>query len=160
MSKSVRSQLVKDRVRSGFKTCGPSLTEQSHTRACDINTIMARYQKTGIIDHVSKYADQYGDISAYDFAHAQNLVAQVKSQFEELPAYVRAEFENDPQNYLALMETNEGLSKLRSIIHPADQYDKEGNVSPEAAQAVSEDISKIVSEQLSKNAPGEPEEEC
>lgn len=99
-------------------------TEQSHARSCDINTIMARYNKTGIIDHVAKHSATYADVSNADFQTAQSLVLEQKTIFEELPAFVRDEFDNDVGNYLELMQTDEGLSELQSILHPTDTHEE------------------------------------
>ena len=39
---------------------GKSLTEQHHAKACDINSIMAKYVKTGVLDHITRYEPTYG----------------------------------------------------------------------------------------------------
>lgn len=115
-------------------------TEQQHVKACDINTIMAKYQKTGVIDHVNKYAARYGDIEPITFFDAQNIVADAKTQFEELPAYIRDQFENDVGQYLELMTTDEGVDQLKKMLHPAERYEDDGSperpeTPPEAPEA-------------------------
>lgn len=81
---------------------------------------MAKYQKTGLIDHVSEYQNQYGDVSEADFLDAMQLVAEQKTIFYELPSSVRAQFNNDPAAYLALMETDDGLDELQGMLNPID----------------------------------------
>ena len=39
---------------------GESRTKQSFQKECDINAIMAKYQKTGAITHFNKHQQQYG----------------------------------------------------------------------------------------------------
>ena len=39
----------------------PSMTKQSFKDECDINKIMAKFQKTGAIEHYAKHAPSYGD---------------------------------------------------------------------------------------------------
>ena len=94
------------------------MTEQHHKKACDINTIMAKYVKTGLVDHVNKHQGTYGDVTGADFKAAQDLIANEKTKFAELPASVRAEFDNDPANYLDLVATDEGLETLQGILNP------------------------------------------
>ncbi len=122
------------------------LTEQSHKRACDINSIMAKFQKTGAIEHLAKHPPKYGDVTGQDFQAAQILVAEHKSQFEELPSQLRSYFENDPANYLnfvvdpanADLLEKEGLAALL----PSDEP-----IVPEtAAEAVSPDPEPEVTE--------------
>ena len=115
--------------RLSFKTKGKTMTEQSHAKSCNINTIMARYEKTGLIEHMSSYEPQYGDVSEADYKKSLDLVAAVTSEFEELPAYVRAHYNGDASNYLAAIQTEEGIEDLRSIQHPADAYTKDGSPS-------------------------------
>ena len=109
-----------------YQNPGVSMTEQHHARACDINTIMTKYLKTGVVDHINKYEPTYGDVSEADFKKSMDLVAAVKSEFQDLPAYVRAEI-GDEATYLSLMQTDEGVSQLRSILAPGEKYEKDGS---------------------------------
>lgn len=119
MKRKVRNGFARERVQTKFT--GESLTEQHHKKSCDINNIMAKYQKTGLIDHMATHQGTYGDVSGADFQNAQNLVAEQKSIFHELPASVRAEFDNDPANYLDLVMTDEGIEQLQEILNPAPE---------------------------------------
>ena len=103
---------------------GKSMTEQHHKKACDINTIMAKYNKTGLVDHVNRYEGTYGDVTGADFKAAQDLIANEKTKFAELPANVRAEFDNDPANYLDLVATDEGIETLKGILNPPEEPDE------------------------------------
>lgn len=79
-------------------------TKQSFKAECDINTIMARYMKTGLLEHVRADVAQYLDVTGADYQDAQNLVAGAKSMFHSLPSHIRSKFENDPAQLLAFME--------------------------------------------------------
>ncbi len=116
------------------------LTEQHHARSCDINTIMAKYLKTGVLDHVSKYAGTYGDVSQADYQKSMNLIKSVESEFEDLPAYVRDEFENDASQYLEAMQSDEGVAKLQAIRPPGERYEKTGEPSPQPPEQPQEEI--------------------
>lgn len=123
-----------------YKKPGKSLTEQHHAKACDINTIMARYLKTGLIDHISKYEPQFGDVSELDFKQSLDTITRVESEFYELPAFVRDHYDNDPSNYLAAVVTEEGLADLQSLKPPGQQYNRDGTIEhpPEPAEKPSE----------------------
>lgn len=74
----------------------PSLTVQSDADKCNINKIMAHFEKTGSIDHLATVPVRYGDVSeVQDFHSMMNYVTGVQSEFNMLPADVRARFNND-----------------------------------------------------------------
>lgn len=79
-------------------------TKQSFKDECDINAIMARYQKTGILDFAEKHEPQYGDCTGVEFQQGMEIVARARSMFEDLPATVRARFENDPRQMLDFVQ--------------------------------------------------------
>jgi len=87
---------------------GESLTKQSFKESCDINNILAKYQKTGVIDHYNKFGAKYGDCPAITFTESEQIIASAKSMFEELPSKARRHFENDPAKFLEFCETVEG----------------------------------------------------
>ena len=108
-----------------------SLTEQHHARSCDINTILARYKQTGVIEHISNFEPQYGDVSGVEFKDAMDKVAAVKSEFEALPAWARNNFDG-VGHYLELMQTDQGVEELRKMVAPPLAYTDEGSPDPEA----------------------------
>ena len=79
---------------------GDSMAVQGFTESCDVNQIMARYLKTGIVDHVAKYQPQYGEVTGADFTQAMQTVANAMTMFEELPAKAREFFGGDAANFL------------------------------------------------------------
>ncbi len=89
-----------------------NMTEQSHKKACDVNQIMKRYIKTGVIDHIKTNAPQYMDVPAIDYTEAMALVASADSMFNELPAQARKHFNNDPAQFLEYVQTNEADIQL------------------------------------------------
>lgn len=86
----------------GLFTTRPSLTEQSHKRSCDINTLVARYQQTGILGDPSQYlAQHYGDFTDIgDYHEQQNAMARARQSFEALPSSVRDAFANNPGKFI------------------------------------------------------------
>ncbi len=91
----------------------PSRTQQSFAEETDINRIMAKYQKTGMLDHINEHGAHYGDQpAAEDFHAAMSMVASTNSLFEELPSSVRDEFDNDPSLFLDYVADDERRADL------------------------------------------------
>ena len=92
-------KLPRDAYRITFPK-GEDRTKQSFKEECDINNIMARYVKTGVLEFAARHQPQYGDFTGYDFQTAQDTVAKGKTMFAELPAQIRERFENSPAKFL------------------------------------------------------------
>lgn len=75
-----------------------SLTEQHHKNDCDVNQILKRYLKTGILDSRNVKTPMYGDFSfaPSDYRQAVELLEEARSRFLALPSEVRERFGNDP----------------------------------------------------------------
>lgn len=97
--------LPRCRRRSSLDFTGiPTRTKQSFKDECDINSIMKKYQRTGVIDHVNKHGGVYGECPAATFQEALALVDQAHNQFSELPSEARRRFNNDPAAFLSFVE--------------------------------------------------------
>jgi len=79
-------------------------TEQGHKAECDVNNIIKKYDRTGLINHVSRFEAMYGDVSSLDFRQALELQIKVGENFNELPSEIRKRFNNDPTSFLAFLE--------------------------------------------------------
>lgn len=91
------------------------LTKQSFKAECDINNIMARYLKTGVLEHVRTAVGAYLDVTGADFQSAQNLVAGAKSMFHMLPSAIRTKFDNNPAEFLKYMENPANAPEAREL---------------------------------------------
>jgi len=76
-----------------------SRTKPEFHKDTNINVIMKKYRKTGILgDPLSYRQGQYGDFtSGDDFAEAMRKLTAVQGLFNELPAHIRTRFGNDPR---------------------------------------------------------------
>lgn len=99
----------------GITFTQPTLTQQHSKDEVDINKIMARYIKTGVIDHVAKYQPQYTDNSETDYHSSMNIVIKADAMFSELPSTVRKQFNNDPASFLAFVNDEANHSKLAEM---------------------------------------------
>lgn len=95
---------------------GTSMTKQEFVDECDINNIMAQYQKTGMVNHVSRFQGRYEDVTgAVPFHEAQNIVLAATDAFMSVPSSVRAEFDNDPGAFLAFVNDPANAEKMRKM---------------------------------------------
>lgn len=79
-------------------------TEQGHKRECDVNEIIKKYDKQGLISHISEIEAKFGDVTGADFKLMNDKVANAMSMFEKLPAAIRKRFRNSPGLLLEFME--------------------------------------------------------
>lgn len=118
-----------ERVR--FDTKGPSRTIQSAEPESNINNIMARYGKGGPIPVMRP--GSYIDASAgLDYHAAMTVVSEANQAFEALPAAVRREFHNDPQEMVAFVqeESNRDRAVELGLIDPAPPEPEQPAPSP------------------------------
>lgn len=82
----------------------------------NINRIVDRYRKTGLVTHLSKATPQFVDMLAVeDFTETMQKMTATKSWFNGLPANVRAAFGNDVIALLEARNSEEGMQKLRGL---------------------------------------------
>lgn len=93
--------------------CGPSLTKQSSKDECDINTIMAKYAKTGILEHTREHHGEYGDYAeASTFLESQIIVHEAQEMFNTIPANVRKDFNNSPAEFLEFVQNPDNIPEM------------------------------------------------
>lgn len=94
----------------------PSLAKQSFAAECDINRIMAKAQKTGIITHFNNHQGDYTDLpDATDYHEAMNAILAANERFADLPSSVRSRFHNDPANLLEFVANPDNLEEAVSL---------------------------------------------
>jgi phage internal scaffolding protein len=82
-----------------------SLTQQHDKDRVDINKIMARATKKGMVDHINTAEPVYGDFTnVNDYHSALNQVLKAEAEFNNLSAEVRKHFQNDPAQLIQFMQ--------------------------------------------------------
>lgn len=105
--KTVVKERDNGRRRVQIFTEGGSLTEQAHREECNINTIMQRYRRTGVLPQ-NPHLPVYGDFSQLGDYHAcVTAVAMAQEGFMSLPSHLRKAFDNDPGKLLAFLDDPE-----------------------------------------------------
>jgi phage internal scaffolding protein len=90
-----------------------SLTKQSDAEACDINNIMAPYARMDMRDLLNNNPGQYLDLTDSKTYHdAMNIVVEAQAAFDALPAGIRKQFGNDPENFLEFTNNPENLPAM------------------------------------------------
>lgn len=95
------------------ETFGPSMAKQAMADECNINNIMAKYQKTGLVNHVSAHQGRYETLPGeLDYQAGLNLVIAAQNLFDSLPSSIRTRFHNDPAQYLAFCENPDNQDEM------------------------------------------------
>lgn len=100
----------RERRRVQFNCVGPTRTRGSFQDECDVNAIMKRFERTGVIDHFNNHRGDYGDFTGApaDYHSALNQVLSAQDMFMSLPSGIRRQFRNDPGEFLELVAAAEG----------------------------------------------------
>lgn len=94
---------------------GPSMTRQEFADECDVNLIMAKYEKFGVWPNTDRQAEpKYVDFSEMpDFHGCMNMLVEAEAAFMSLPATVRRDFGNDAAAFVEFAQKPENLDKMR-----------------------------------------------
>lgn len=107
------SYIPHDRVHPPAGEDDESFVMQSAQAECDINNIMKKYEKTGLLNHVNTYQGNYGDFTDVTDYHSGSLaILAAEEAFESLPAAIRRRFRNDPGEFLDFVGDEENLEEM------------------------------------------------
>lgn len=100
---------------------------------CDINLIMSRYVKTGVIEHLNPLVSSFSDVSSLgDYSAMRFALSAAEDAFMQLPARVRELVGNDPARFLDFVSDPANLSAIvdlglgQFVKAPPSQIDEEG----------------------------------
>lgn len=110
------------------KDFGPSLTRQSEAKQTDINVIMAKYQKTGVLPPMNRAAF-FADVSKVtSFDDAVAVVHGIEDTFMELAPEIRKRFDNDPAKFIDFTNKAENKDEMvemgllkKDHVRPSDE---------------------------------------
>jgi phage internal scaffolding protein len=97
--------------QSGLKCLDFSLTQQQFKDESDINTIVDRFMKSGVLPtptNMPQYVDYEG---VFDFQSAMNAVRAADDNFMRMDAKIRARFNNSPQEFLEFFANSENTQE-------------------------------------------------
>lgn len=100
---------------SGLECKDVSLAQQHFAEECDINTIVKRFGLTGELPSDVR-APTYGDfVGIVDFHSAMNAIARANEAFDEMPAEVRARFQNNPAEFVAFCSDEKNRAEAEKL---------------------------------------------
>ena len=127
------------KVRKEFP--GKSRTKVSEKNQANVNVIMQKYAKTGVITHLNTQQPRYGFAPAMDFKTAADLVIATQNKFMELPSEVRKKFGNSAETFLEALEDPNSvqiLSDAGLLDQPAEELSEPPAGDPPAAEPPAE----------------------
>jgi phage internal scaffolding protein len=100
---------------SGLACEEPSLAQQHYKEECDINTILQKFNITGLLPE-QPLSPRYGDFTGIgDYHTAMNRVIAAQDEFEALPAQIRARFNNDPAQLIEFLENSDNRPEAEEL---------------------------------------------
>lgn len=147
LSPSYNVYVGRDTSVYALSNFAPSKTSQEFREDADINVLMARYVKTGVLPVHTDRQPFYVDADALpSFQTMQNVLIEAREAFMALPSRVRERFMNDPARFVEFATDEKNIDELRSM----------GLLSPEAVERL--DAAKAAeAAKAAASAPGEPE---
>ena len=86
-------------------------TEQHHKDTCDINKVIQKYDKTGVITHVQKIEAKFGNLTGDNLKDMMDQVHNAVDMFNQLPSEIRTRFDNHPAELVRFMENPENRAE-------------------------------------------------
>lgn len=132
------------RRRVAKRFTDPSLAKQSFLEETNINTIMAKFEQNGLLDHVNTHKGDYGNFIGYpDYQTALNQISEAEVAFATIPAKIRAMFNNSPLQFLEFAQNPDNLDQMigmglapkrEPLRAPGDPPVNPGTLSPAAPE--------------------------
>lgn len=107
----------RERIRVSFSCKGSKIrTKQSFREECDINHIMARWIRTGVLDHLAANPPIFGNFDhGMDYQSACNQVIEADRAFDALPSSIRDRFHNDPAELIDFMDDPDNHAESQEL---------------------------------------------
>ncbi len=94
----------------------PSRTKQSFRDECNINNIMSKYMKNGLLTHINDHKGRYEDLpNNIDFHEAMNSVRSAETAFASLTSEIRYQFNNDPGLFLEFVMDPDNIEEINAL---------------------------------------------
>lgn len=106
----------KHSLAHGHSNDEPSMTVQADSEAADINNIVKKFGVTGMLPY-GDLQPVYDDFTQFptDYHEAMNIVRSADSAFMDLPANVRASFNNDAGLFLNAVTDPSQYERFRDL---------------------------------------------
>lgn len=164
MNNNIRGRFDK-KERVVANTDGESLTQQHMKNDSDINVIVARYMKTGVLGNPNATRKPiFGDFSSHDYMGMRNAIADMDQNFSALSARLRRRFNNDVYQLVRFVENPENTREaLRlGLLGVPDGYEvmPDGSVVEQQVLKAEEPVVQKESVVVQKEAVQRPDSEA
>lgn len=92
-----------------------SLTVQSEADEADINKIVARFIKTGVMPVNPRTPLNEAFLAPLEFREALDGIRKAEEAFMEYPAELRKKFDNDPAKFLEFTSNKDNLEEMYKL---------------------------------------------
>lgn len=90
-----------------------SLTQQNMQDECDVNSILEKYRRSGILPQTINCTPTYGDYSDIQtYQESLNTVLKAQTLFDALPSTVRERFANDPARLISFVNDPQNADEM------------------------------------------------
>lgn len=98
---------------AGLSCPEPTLAQQQFRDDSDPNVVMELFTRTGDASFLQQSNPQYADFlhAPVSFHQAQNQVIAARNAFMDLPARLRARFDNDPAQFVNFVEDDKNYDE-------------------------------------------------
>lgn len=103
-------------VNLDCQAANDGMTRQEFAAETDINVLLERYEKTGVLNHYSRRDPLYLDLTEQpigDLRSALHTLDEATAAFMTLPASVRREFDQDPVKFMEYAGDRSNLEQMR-----------------------------------------------
>lgn len=134
---------IRDRSRVQITFPDQGRTRLDQQDECDINQIIAKFQKTGAFDHANNHEDNYGFASDLTFQDAMQTVATANSMFADLPSSLRNKFHHDPAEFLSFVQNDDNTAEMAELGLLSETATREYLLKQKADKAAAEALEAI-----------------
>lgn len=125
-SKGAKRKYARKQIR--FKKKGR--TKQSFKAECDINNIVGRFAKSGIIEHENTHTPQYGFAPNMDLKESFQMMQNASEKFENLSPEIRENFNNSPAEFLEFVDNPSNRPEWAAMGLTPNDPDTDPNSAP------------------------------
>jgi len=111
----IRSAFNRGPRTGGLSCADKSRAIQSQKDDADINVIMKRFGRTGLVPQNIRVPLNGDFQEAGDFRSSMDAIVAAKHSFMAMPAEVRSRFGNDPASFVEFCSDKENLGEMRKL---------------------------------------------
>ncbi len=90
--------------------------KQSFKNSCDINKLLEKGAKQGGLSHLERHGARYGDFASIDWENLPLQLAEGQQVFNELPAELKREFDQNPADFYNYVTDPENEDRLQELL--------------------------------------------